>query len=262
MQDAVARVLSVTEHPLPYYSVRLLLPSAYRAAVPGQFVMVQIGDRLEPYLRRPYSIHDLHVTGDGCEVELLGKIIGRGTRLLARAAAGDELRVLGPLGRGFDLDAGRRVAVVAGGVGSAALLLLGRALADRGVRLDFYYGGRAVVDLARHEVFGEVAAASRGSLILTTEDGSAGARGLVTEPLSERMAAGAYDFTYSCGPMGLMAALAKLSATHSVGGEAALETPMGCGYGACLGCAVPHADGRWALCCKDGPVFRLDEVRW
>ena len=73
MQDAVARVLSVTEHPLPYYSVRFLLPAEFAHSEPGQFVMVQVGDRLEPYLRRPFSVHDLRSTEEGCEVELLGR---------------------------------------------------------------------------------------------------------------------------------------------------------------------------------------------
>ena len=152
--------------------------------------------------------------------------------------------------------------MVAGGVGSAALLLLARRLVADGTTFDFFYGGRSTVDLPCHEDFGALAEASGGELILTTEDGSAGLAGLVTAPLAERLADGRYDFAYSCGPMGLLARLAELAAEHGVEGEAALETPMGCGYGACLGCAVPHIDGRWALCCKDGPVFGFSEVRW
>ena len=144
----------------------------------------------------------------------------------------------------------------------AALLLLARRLVAERRAFDFFYGGRSAVDLPRRDSFAALAKASGGELIATTEDGSAGERGLVTTALTVRMAEGAYDLLCACGPMGLLARLAELAAEHGVRGKAALETPMGCGYGACLGCAVPHVDGRWALCCKDGPVFGLDEVRW
>ena len=98
----------------------------------------------------------------------------------------------------------------------------------------------------------------------TTEDGSFGRRGLVTEPLAEALAADPlrYGSMYACGPMGLLARLAALAGEHGVFAEAALETPMGCGFGACLGCAVPLTTGRYGLCCKDGPVFRLADVVW
>jgi dihydroorotate dehydrogenase electron transfer subunit len=163
------------------------------------------------------------------------------------------------------------VALVAGGVGSAPLLLLGRRLVERGVRFDFYYGGRRASDLARSDEFGALAAQSGGRLIAATEDGSRGVHGRVTAALAAalngpRAAPSPPDASYrelfACGPMPMLAALAALAAERGLPGQAALETEMGCGYGACLGCAVPHLSGRFALCCKEGPVFRLDEVRW
>jgi dihydroorotate dehydrogenase electron transfer subunit len=140
--------------------------------------------------------------------------------------------------------------------------LLARRLLAAAVPFDVVYRGRTAVDLPRAEELGALARAGGGELVATTEDGSAGTRGVVTEPLAARLAARRYRATYSCGPMGLLARLAALAAEHGVAGEAALETAMGCGFGACLGCAVPHVSGRYALCCKDGPVFALDEVRW
>jgi dihydroorotate dehydrogenase electron transfer subunit len=278
MLDVRAQVLAVEPHPLPYFTVRIAIPPDYPAVSPGQFVMVQIGRGLEPYLRRAFSVYDLVSDGGSDaaagaersssaapagarEMRLLGKVIGRGTGALGSSRAGDELSVLGPLGRGFSIESGDRVALVAGGVGSAALLLLARALVGR-ARFDVFYGGRGRNDLPDAATFARLAEQSGGALIVTTEDGSAGRRGLVTEPLTERLAAGAYDYLYACGPMGLLARLAALAAEHGVAGEAALETAMGCGFGACLGCAVPHRDGYYALCCKDGPVFRFDEVVW
>ncbi|HVR30508.1 MAG TPA: dihydroorotate dehydrogenase electron transfer subunit [Thermoanaerobaculia bacterium] len=282
MLDVRARVIAVDEHPLPYFTLRLGVPAGYPAVAPGQFVMVQVGDRLEPYLRRAFSVYDIGDGEDaggspsarldgraapavdapgGVEMRLLGKVIGRGTRLLGASRPGDEVGVLGPLGRGFGARTAGRVAVVAGGVGSAALLLLARRLAT-GDPFDVFYGGRSRRDLPDADRFEELAEASGGELYATTEDGSAGRRGLVTEPLRERLAGGFYAHLYACGPMGLLARLAALCAEHGVPGEAALETAMGCGFGACLGCAVPHVAGHYALCCKDGPVFRFDEVAW
>lgn len=262
-RETEARVMGVETHPLPYFTLSLEVPAHLAATAAGQFVMVQVEDRLEPYLRRAFSVFDLGAAHDGrIELRLLGKVIGRGTALLASRRAGDRLPVLGPLGQPFHVAEEGPVALVAGGVGSAALLLLARELVRRGIRFDLFYGGRAAADLAHRELFGSLARQVGGSLVATTEDGSLGRGGLVTEPFEEALRAGSLRFVYACGPMPLLARLAALCATAGVTGEAALETPMGCGYGACLGCAVPHVSGRWALCCQDGPVFSFDEVCW
>ena len=269
--DISGEVVEVVPHPLPYFSLVLDGPEAWREVSAGQFVMVETTGGLEPYLRRAFSVHDVSKTDRGARIELLVKIVGPGTRALAALRPGDRLAVLGPLGQPFDSTAvvpanpgqdSRPVALVAGGVGSAPLLLLGRQLLAERTRFDFYYGGRSAIDLARSAAFAELARESGGRLIVTTEDGSAGERGRITDPLAARLAAGAYRMIFSCGPMGLLKRLAELSAEFAVPGEAALETPMGCGFGACLGCAVELTDGRFGLCCKDGPVFAFDAVRW
>lgn len=275
--DTSGQVVQVVPLPLPYFALVLDGPEAWRGVLAGQFVMVECSDGLEPYLRRAFSVHDVSKTDRGARIELLMKIVGPGTRALAAKRAGDRVAVLGPLGQPFGQadrsdrpdrpgvagSADRRpVALVAGGVGSAPLLLLGRRLLAEGVEFDFFYGGRSRIDLARLDAFETLARASGGTLVATTEDGSAGTRGLVTTPLAERMAAGRYRKLFSCGPMGLLKRLAELSAEYGVAGEAALETPMGCGFGACLGCAVELVDGRIALCCKDGPVFACEAVKW
>jgi dihydroorotate dehydrogenase electron transfer subunit len=261
-QDATARVVAVVPRPLPYYTLRLEVPKLYAETRAGQFVMIEPRPGLEPYLRRAFSVHDVSSAAGGVTIELLGKVVGRGTAALAELRPGERRAVLGPLGRGFGRPAAGPVALVAGGVGSAPLLLLARQLLEAGVRFDFFYGGRSAVDLPRAGEFGELARAGGGELVVTTEDGSSGIAGRITEPLAPRLAQGRYRATYSCGPPGLLARLAALQETAAVPGEAALESEMGCGFGACLGCAVPHVSGRYALCCKDGPVFSLDEVRW
>jgi dihydroorotate dehydrogenase electron transfer subunit len=262
-RDAVARVVEVRAHPLPYFTLVLAVPGEYAGVVAGQFVMLETARALEPYLRRAFSVADVRY-GDGeTRIELFGKVVGRGTGAMAELRPGEERALLGPLGRGFTPPGRGPVALVAGGVGSAPLLLLARQLVTHGVELDFLYGARAAGDLARGDDFEALAAESGGRFLPATDDGSLGHRGAVTTLLAAELANGrAYEGLYACGPMPMLAALAALAAEHGLAGEAALETEMGCGYGACLGCAVPHVEGRYALCCKEGPVFRLAEVRW
>ena len=261
-KDTASRVLEVVPRPLPYYTLRLQAEPELHAAAPGQFVMLQGGASLEPYLRRAFSVFDRGQDGDVRWVEVLGKVIGVGTRCLSESRTDSTVPTLGPLGQGFHIVEEGPVALIAGGVGSAALLLLARALAERGVELDVLYGGRNEVDLACRSRFASLASASGGAEILTTEDGSLGRKGLVTEPLEEQLKSGRYRFLYTCGPFGLMRRVAELATQYGVPGQAALETPMGCGYGACLGCAVETAAGSYALCCKDGPIFDFGDVAW
>jgi len=261
-RDLLAEVVEVRAHPLPYFTLVLDVAGAL-AADAGQFVMLETADALEPYLRRAFSIADLAPRGEGVRVELLAKVVGRGTRAMADLAPGARRRLLGPLGRGFTLPDEGPVALVAGGVGSAPLLLLARRLVARGVAFDFHYGGRSALDLARADEFEALANASGGRFLAATEDGSRGFAGRVTAALAAALERGrGYRAAFACGPMPMLAALAALVRAHALPAQAALETEMGCGFGACLGCAVPHVEGRYALCCKDVPVFRLDEVRW
>lgn len=256
-------MVGVVPHPLPYFTLVLDVPALYAEVAAGQFVMLETTGTLEPYLRRAFSVADVARDGNGTRIELLGKVVGRGTRAMAELPPGARRALLGPLGNGFALPARGPVALLAGGVGSAPLLLLGRKLAAAGVAFDFFYGGRSARDLPRGEEFAALAGASGGRFLAATEDGSRGFRGRVTAALEAALAGSAsYRELFACGPMPMLAALARLAAAHALPAQAALETEMGCGFGACLGCAVPHVTGRFALCCQDGPVFRLDEVRW
>ncbi len=277
--DTSSQVVEVVPHPLPYFSLVLDGPEVWRETLPGQFVMVETTDGLEPYLRRAFSVHDVSKTDRGARIELLVKIVGPGTRALAGKRPGERLAVLGPLGQPFGSTAADqppppmppmlpipptpdRWPSSRAALARRRFCSSGGSLLAAGTRFDFYYGGRTRLDLVRSAVFESLAQASGGSLIATTEDGSAGERGLITAPLARGLAAGAYRRIFTCGPMGLMQRLAELGAEYGVPGEAALETPMGCGFGACLGCAVELVDGRFALCCKDGPVFAFDAVKW
>ena len=271
--DARGKVLEVRALPLRHFLLRIRV-AGMAPATPGQFVMVAGANQAEPYLRRAFSVYDQAPAGNGAlAISLLGKVIGRGTANLAACTPGEDVPVLGPLGTGFHSMApgaphGGRAALVAGGIGSAGLGLLAQALARARRPFDFYYGGRSANDLVEADEFRRLSESTGGRLVRTTEDGTAGVRGLVTEALAATLkdgateAGAAYRVLYTCGPQGLMAAVARIAADHGIEGEAAMETPMGCGYGACLGCAVELKKGGYALCCRHGPVFDLGEVVW
>ena len=192
------------------------------------------------------------------EVEILYKVVGRGTALLADASVGDRLRVVGPLGRPFPMpSAGEHVVVVGGGTGVASLYGLAAA-APNGVRQTIILGARSADDLMAREDF----ARTRAELLFTTEDGSLGEVGLATDPLARVLAEGDVASVYCCGPTPMMRACSELAAEHQVACVVSLENNMACGYGVCLGCAAPRPAGDYALVCCDGPVFDSREIAW
>jgi len=192
------------------------------------------------------------------EVEILYKVEGRGTALLAAASVGDRVRVVGPLGRPFPLASpGEHVVIVGGGTGVASLYGL-VAGAAAGVRQSVVLGARSADDLMAREDFEGAAA----SILFTSEDGSLGEKGVVTDPLARLLAAGDIATVYCCGPTSMMRACAELARQHSVPCIVSLENNMACGYGVCLGCAVPRPAGDYALVCRDGPVFDAEQVAW
>ena len=181
--DARGKVLEVQALPLRHFLLRIRVAGMAPAA-PGQFVMVAGANQAEPYLRRAFSVYDQAPAGNGAlAISLLGKVIGRGTENLAACTPGQDIPVLGPLGTGFhsmasDPPRGGRAALVAGGIGSAGLGLLAQALARAGRPFDFYYGGRSADDLVEAGEFRRLSESTGGRLVRTTEDGTAGGRGV------------------------------------------------------------------------------------
>ncbi len=222
------------------------------AAEPGQFTMLrgaEWGDA--PLLPRPMS----YLTG-GTTPSVLIKVLGEGTIRMARAEPGEPFTLLGPLGNTWHPpSAGRRPLLVAGGVGIAPLLFFARALAASGVRPVALYGGRTARDLPLEDELAEVA-----DTHLTTEDGSRGRRGRVTDVLAELLAEDTE--VYTCGPDRMMAAVAALCTERDLPCEASLETPMACGYGVCLGCPVPTNEGSYLYACTEGPCVDARRIAW
>jgi dihydroorotate dehydrogenase electron transfer subunit len=231
-------------------------------AAPGQFVMLSPGfetgaPRFDPLLPRPMAVFCSSVSESCFEVRY--KIAGRGTRLLASAREGDPIACVGPLGKGFPIPAIAGEAVlVGGGTGIASLYELARLLGQqRPTRV--LLGARTRHDLMAETEFREL---SGVELDLATEDGSAGQRGLVTELLAAGLGDAGVAAVYACGPARMMAKASELCAHNAIPCFVSLENHMACGFGVCLGCAVPRGEGGFALVCRDGPVFPGGEVAW
>lgn len=244
--------------------LRLFVPG-FAGFEPGQFAMLSPGalgaaERFDPLLPRPMAIYRATPGDGGAEVEVLYKVHGRGTALLAQARAGERVRFVGPLGRPFpEAPRGSLALLVGGGTGVASLYeLAARTRATGAARLRVLLGARSGAELMGRDDFEALGA----ELVLATEDGSLGERGLVTLPLERILDAEPDAIVYACGPTPMMRRAATLAAARDRRCLVSLENPMACGFGVCLGCAVPKAGGGFALVCRDGPVLEASTVDW
>lgn len=232
------------------------IPPAARA---GQFVHVRVGPTHDPLLRRPFSV--LRADPSTSQLWMLVKVVGRGTRLLAQAQPGTRLDVMGPLGRGWpEPPPPGELILLAGGVGVAPLIFWAEHLQAhyRQNRVLSIFGAASEDQLA---CWLELAARS-DEFYVTTEDGSAGEKGLATDLLAAYLAERQVGAVYACGPAGMLAAAAEMCTAAAVPCYVAMEQWMGCGIGACLGCVVPAAGGGYLRVCTDGPVFACDRIDW
>lgn len=239
-------------------------PEIAAAAQPGQFAMVRAGIGSDPLLRRPFSLHQVSAEG---KVQILFKVVGKGTRLLSLLQVGDRLDLNGPLGQGFRPPTRRKLCLVGGGMGIAPLLFLAKELSrqkeEREIKV--FLGARSREELlelnANFEVLGL-------QPLLATDDGSLGHHGLVTELLLAEVGAGEEAQIYCCGPTPMMKAVARICRGNDWPCQVSLETEMACGVAACLGCAVEKAkccqqtEQDYLHVCKDGPVFEAKELAW
>jgi dihydroorotate dehydrogenase electron transfer subunit len=239
----------------------LALVSQYIAthAQPGQFVNVRCSDSFNPLLRRPISLHRINA-GQGM-IELLYEVVGKGTELLTKNPIGSELDVLGPLGEGFKLDPAKKIhLMVGGGMGIAPLRALGESL--KGARYIFL-GAKDKESLVCGDKCGEIA----DQVALSTDDGSAGKKGLVTDLLLEFIEnqLPTSDFLlstiYACGPRPMLKAVAEIAMQKQIDCQVSMEERMACAIGACKGCAIKTRSG-YKMVCSDGPVFDAKELIW
>ena len=220
---------------------------------PGQFVEIKVENGPNTFLRRPISIHE--VRKESNEMLLLIQEVGEGTRLLAQLKPGDKLDMIYPLGNSFSVPNKGKVLLVGGGVGVAPLLILGRVLKENGVEPVFLLGARnkeILMDTTDFEKYGQVE--------VTTEDGSIGVKGFVTDHPLLKEDVSNMDMVYTCGPDPMMRAVADVAKKHDIKCEVSLENMMACGFGACLCCVVNTIEGNKCTC-TEGPVFNTKELK-
>ena len=237
-----------------YVLIRLTDDEPLPEMLPGQFVEVRIDHSPTTFLRRPISIN--FVDRERNELWLLVAAVGDGTRRLATLKAGDTLNCVLPLGNGFTMPtkADERLLLVGGGVGVAPLLYMGAEMKRMGCEPTFLLGARSAKDLLMLDEFRKY-----GRVFITTEDGSEGERGFVTNHslLSQEQ----FDRIATCGPKPMMVAVARYAAKVSVECEVSLENMMACGLGACLCCVEKTTEGNLCVC-KEGPVFNTKRLLW
>mgnify|MGYP002621597493 CR=1 FL=1 len=234
-----------------YVVLTLQHPDIMPSVAAGQFVEVQVPDCNGVMLRRPISIHDVDTQHN--TLTLLIQVVGKGTRKLAAIDIGDRLNLIYPLGHGFSLS-GRRPLLVGGGAGIAPLLLLAKCYQAIGVTPTILLGGRTETLVPRYQNFAHL-----GNLLLATDDGSLGEKGMVTQ---HSHFGDDYDHICTCGPTPMMKAVARHALDRHIPCELSLENLMACGLGACLCCVVKSEQGHLCVC-KEGPVFPAENlVSW
>ncbi len=243
------------------FRMTLASPEMAATAEPGQFVMLRLVDEPALLLPRPFSIFS--VSKDRAGLELLYKMVGAGTRKMTGLKAGDTVSLVGPLGRGFTCNpTHHRVFLVAGGLGIAPLGFLARHLTDAASPhkpdCTLFFGGACQRDLICRDIFTDLNIPVR----VTTEDGSEGTAGLVTDLLIPALEQAPPQAIFACGPPAMTKAVISLAQTHRIPCQVSIETMMSCGIGACLGCAVRSASlpGTYLHACKDGPVFSAETI--
>lgn len=251
----------------------LIIPENAKASLPGQFYMLGAGNGYDPLLKRAFSL--FRRTPDG--IQILFRIKGKGTLLLSRMEKGEYVDVLGPLGNHYPVAASNKTPVViAGGIGIASVFSLIESLQGKAY---VFYGVRTKDELF---MLDELKGLSR-ELFITTDDGSFGEKGVIVTLLNDFLNRNPEirdrSLIYACGPMVMLRETSRIAISNNIRAYVSLEENMACGIGACLGCAVrckgQGAKGRerisngkltaeiiYKKVCKDGPVFRADEIQW
>lgn len=248
------KVVSVEHINNKYVLIKLTQDRPLPEILPGQFVEVRVDGSPSTFLRRPISVNFVDYGTN--QLWLLVAAIGDGTRRLASLRAGDVLNCMFPLGNSFTMPNGsaEKVLLVGGGVGVAPLLYFGKCLNDAGCRPVFLLGARSKGDLLLLDEFGKY-----GEVCITTEDGTAGERGFVTNhSILDKVR---FDRISTCGPKPMMVAVAKYAKAHGIECEASLENMMACGLGACLCCVENTTEGNVCVC-KEGPVMNIKKLLW
>ena len=236
-----------------YYHVLVFqAPEPLPTCYPGQFAELEVPPAQHVFLRRPFSIHDVNYAER--TLQFLIKKVGEGTKKLGGMAVGTIVNAVYPLGKGFSLPSGKNAILIGGGCGIAPLKFLSKYLKEQGIVSHALLGGRVQNDIVEVEEFKK-----QGEVFITTEDGSSGVKGMVTDhPVFGKLSD--YSMVYSCGPEAMLRAVALGADKQGVCCEVSLENTMACGIGVCLCCVVGTKEGNRCVC-TDGPVFNIHDLK-
>ena len=236
------------------YILKLITKGEIPEIHPGNFAEIKVPNSEDVFLRRPISVLD--VDYEKKTISFYIKAIGKGTIKLGSLNIGETVNIVYPLGNNFSIEDQKKVLIVGGGSGIAPFVTLGRELKEHNIETTFLIGGRTSNDVFLTDEF-----AKYGKVEVTTEDGSMGEKGMVTNHslFSNDFE---YDKVYTCGPNPMMKAIATLAEANNVECEVSLENMMACGIGACLCCVTPTKEGRNKVVCTEGPVFNSKELSW
>ncbi|HBI47422.1 MAG TPA: hypothetical protein DDX93_01665 [Smithella sp.] len=249
------------------FLMKVKVAASFENPLPGQFVMIRIAGLNDPFLSRPISIYSFSCGENFCLIELLYRVVGKGTQIMAGLIEGSQVEIHGPLGNGFEIsDVRENIVFIAGGIGIAPLSLLVENLHRRfpSSLMTLYSGAQrasSVVGLDRPQKICH-------DVNVCTDDGSMGEKNLVTQVFQKDMKkfSPANTSIYACGPREMLISLAKILSKSKFSCQVSLEERMACGTGACAGCAVAIKYEQGISCykrvCADGPVFNLADIIW
>lgn len=262
MTDEACKVIEHKDIGCGYHLLKLKTPSIAQAALPGQFVHIRVPALEISALRRPFSI--FNADAENAILEVLYKTVGRGTAALNAVKPGEDLTIMGPLGRGFPVNRPGMALLVGGGYGVAPLYFLARRLIAAGqpaAQIMLFAGGRTATDLLALDRFEALGVQIRPA----TNDGSKGMQGLVTAPLDivmrELREQNQRFELFACGPDPMLRAVAERATGCGAKGWISMDRHMVCGVGACYACIQRTVKGN-ARCCIDGPIFPAEELVW
>jgi dihydroorotate dehydrogenase electron transfer subunit len=265
----IGEILSNEEIQKEYFLMKVKFASSFDDPLPGQFVMIRIAGLNDPFLSRPISIYSFSRGKNYCSIELLYRVAGKGTQILAGLIKSSQVEIHGPLGGSFEIDESKKqIIFIAGGIGIAPLSLLaeylGRNVCLSKESMSFYLGAQtadAIVGLDKLQKLCY-------HIQVCTDDGSVGRKGLVTEAFQKNMNkySAAVTMIYACGPKAMLKTLSKILSGSKFHCQVSLEERMACGTGACMGCAIAISDNQGNLTykrvCADGPVFDIQQIVW
>lgn len=227
-------------------------------AKPGQFLEIRVTDSIEPFLRRPISIHN--VKKDEGIIEFIFQVKGKGTELLAERKEGELIDIIGPLGEGtFNTNGYEKIAIIGGGIGIFPLYELAKQAKESGKNVNMYLGFRNKDFVILENEYKEVA----NNFTLATDDGSYGKNGFAINFLKDDISKNPVDCIYACGPLPMLKAVQALAKEKNISCQLSLEERMGCGMGVCIGCAVKYkteTEDTFKRVCREGPVFDANTV--